>query len=57
MIGELSELVGLGIDAAAVVGNIVKTKKAAEAEGITYEEMELRRKAARCREKATTAFG
>ena len=52
------EILGLGLIGGAVAYHMHKkneTKKAAEAEGITYDEMKLRQKAAHNHEKATTA--
>ena len=52
------EILGLGLIGGAAAFHLHKkneTKKAAEAEGITYEEMKLRQKAAHNHEKATTA--
>jgi len=47
--GDTGECVGLGILVVNRLANDVQTNNAAKAEGTTFQEMELRKRAAHCR--------
>jgi ribosomal protein L40E len=49
-------IIGLATGIAIAAARAAATNQAAEAEGITFEEMQLREKAARCRSRANTKW-